>query len=188
MTTTAQTEIDPIQARLTSPWTAKQKLGRVLWYMVESTLFRWSPRPCYRWRNWLLRVFGAKVHKSARVRSTVTIEIPWNLSVGAQSVVGDRVILYCLGPIDIGARVTISQYSHLCAGTHDYTRLDMPLLRPAIVIEDDVWLAAEVFVGPGVRVGGGTIVGARGVVVSDLPSWKVCVGFPARPVKDRILT
>jgi putative colanic acid biosynthesis acetyltransferase WcaF len=48
-----------------------------------------------------------------------------------------------------------------------------------------VWLAADVFVGPGVTVGTGAVVGARSNVFTDLPPWKVCVGSPAKPVKDR---
>jgi len=176
-----------IQHRLTSGWTLREKIVRQLWYVVEATLFRLSPRPCYRWRNWLLRRFGARVHPTARIRPTATVEIPWNLTVGAHTVVGDYAILYCLGPVTLGDRATVSQYAHLCAGTHDYTRADFPLLRLPIVIGDDAWVAADVFVGPGVAIGAGTVVGARSNVFGDLPAWKVCVGSPARAVKDRIL-
>jgi putative colanic acid biosynthesis acetyltransferase WcaF len=174
-----------LAARRRSPWTRREKLGRALWYLVETTLFRLSPRPLYRWRNWLLRRFGARVAPSARIRSSVTVEVPWHLTVGPDAIIGDHVILYCLGPVTVGARTTVSQYCHLCAGTHDYTRIDFPLLRPPIVLGDDVWLAADVFVGPGVTVGTGAVVGARSNVFSDLPPWKVCVGSPAKPVKDR---
>lgn len=176
--------IDP-KARHVSPWTTREKLGRLFWYIAEATLFRLSWRTMYRWRNWLLRRFGAKIHPSARLRRTVTIEVPWNLTVGGDSVIGDHVILYCLGTITIGSRVTISQYSHLCAGTHDHTRPDLPLLRPPITIEDDVWIAADVFVGPNLTIGQGAVVGARASVFSDLPPWKICVGNPAQAVKDR---
>jgi putative colanic acid biosynthesis acetyltransferase WcaF len=176
--------IDP-RARHVSPWTTREKIGRLAWYAVEATLFRLSWRTMYGWRAWLLRRFGARVHPTARIRRTVTVEVPWNLSVGAETVIGDHVILYCLGPVAIGARCLISQYAHVCAGTHDFTRPDLPLLRPPIDIGDDVWLAADVFVGPSVRIGDGAVVGARSSVFSDLPAWKVCVGSPARPVKDR---
>lgn len=173
--------------RLTSEWTFREKVARQVWYVVEATLFRFSPRPCYRWRNWLLRRFGARVAPSARIRPTVTVEVPWNLTVGAQTVIGDGAILYCLGPITIGARVTVSQYAHLCAGSHDHTRADLPLLRPPISIGDDVWVATDVFVGPGTTIGIGTVVGARSSVFGDLPAWVVCVGSPARPVKPRVM-
>lgn len=174
-----------VARRLASEWTLRQKVARQLWYLVEATLFRLSPRPFYRWRNLLLRAFGARVHWTARVRPSVTVEVPWNLAIGAHAVVGDCAILYCLGEVTIGDRATVSQYAHLCAGTHDYTRASMPLLRLPIHIGDDAWVAADVFVGAGITIGTGTVVGARSSVFGDLPEWKVCVGNPARPIKDR---
>lgn len=184
---------DPVPAsssadsRLTSPWTFRQRCVRFLWYFVEAAFFRFSPRPFYGWRNFLLRLFGARIERGCRIRSTVTVEIPWNLTVGEQSVIGDDVILYCLGPVTIGKRVTISQLAHLCAGTHDFTKPDFPLLRPPIEIGDDVWVATDVFVGPGVKIGAGTVVGARSSVFKDLPAWKICVGSPAKPIGDRVI-
>lgn len=179
---------DAMRARFMSPWSFRERLGRFLWYIVQATLFRFSPRTFNRWRILLLRMFGANVAWNCRVRSSVTTEVPWHLKVGAHTVIGDEVILYCLGPVTIGQRVTISQYAHLCAGTHDYTRHDLPLLRPPIVIEDDAWIATDVFVGPGVTVGTGAVVGARSSVFSDLPAWQICVGNPARPIKERKMT
>ncbi|HEX4588950.1 MAG TPA: WcaF family extracellular polysaccharide biosynthesis acetyltransferase [Gemmataceae bacterium] len=180
----------PVEAagdRHVSPWSRGAKLGRVLWAVASATLFHPSPQLCYRWRNWLLRRFGARIHATAHIRPSVTIEIPWNLSVGANSSVGDHAILYCLAPVTLGERVTVSQYAHLCAGTHDHTRRSMPLVPRPIILEDDVWIAADVFVGPGVTVGAGTVVGARSSVFADLPAWKVCVGTPARPTSDRVI-
>jgi putative colanic acid biosynthesis acetyltransferase WcaF len=61
----------------------------------------------------------------------------------------------------------------------------MPLLRPPILIEDDVWIAAGAFVGPGVTVGEGAVLGARGVAMKDLESWSIHVGNPAIRISDR---
>jgi putative colanic acid biosynthesis acetyltransferase WcaF len=54
------------------------------------------------------------------------------------------------------------------------------------VIENEAWLASDVFVAPGITVGKGAVVGSRGSVFSDLPEMMVCVGSPARPVHARI--
>jgi putative colanic acid biosynthesis acetyltransferase WcaF len=178
---------DALGSRLVSPWSLRQKLLRSIWYFVEATIFRFSPRPLYRWRNLLLRCFGANVDRSCRIRSTVSIENPWHLTIGADTIIGDYVHLYCLGIIKIGRRVTISQFGHLCAGTHDCTRADFPLICLPISVGDDVWLAADVFVGPGAKIGNGVVVGARSSVFSDLPPWQICVGTPAQPIKDRKL-
>ena len=47
------------------------------------------------------------------------------------------------------------------------------------------WVAAEAFVGPGVTMGEGAVLGARAVAFSDLAPWTVYVGNPAKPIKTR---
>ena len=168
-----------------SPWTAKQKLGRLLWAVVQCVLFRWSFHNCYAWRRFLLRRFGATIGRDCVVRRTVRIECPWNLVMGDNACLGDRAVAYCLGTVTIGARASVSQDAELCAGSHDYTKRDMPLLRPPITIEDDAWIAAGAFVGPGVTVGEGAVLGARGVAMKDLAAWAVHVRNPAVQVKQR---
>jgi len=107
------------------------------------------------------------------------------LDLSDQCAVGDRAILYALGPITIGPRATISQGAHLCAGTHDISYPDRPLLKPPITIGADAWIAADAFIGPNVLVGDGAIVGARAVVMKDVPGNTTVVGNPAHPIKKR---
>lgn len=168
-----------------SPYSTREKVGRLLWAMVQATLFRGSFHTWYRWRNALLRRFGATIHPTCAIRRTVKIECPWNLTMGANSSIGDSAIIYCLGPVTMGERVTISQYAHVCAGTHDYSRPDLPLIRPPITIEDDVWIATEAFVGPNVTVGAGAILGARGCAFKKLKPWTIYGGNPAQAMKMR---
>ncbi|MFI4917803.1 MAG: putative colanic acid biosynthesis acetyltransferase [Phycisphaerales bacterium JB060] len=173
------------QQRHKSPYSTKEKIARLLWSVVQATLFRWTFHNWYGVRRAILSAFGAKLDPSARIRRTVRIEIPWNLTIGPDSSVGDRAILYCLGPVTIGTGVGISQHAHLCAGSHDYTKPGMPLLRPPITIEDEAWIAADAFVGPAVRVGEGAILGARACAMRDLEPWTIYAGNPAQPVKER---
>ena len=56
-----------------------------------------------------------------------------------------------------------------------------------IVIEDRAWVAAEAFVGPGVTIGEGAVVGARGCVFKDVEPWTVVGGNPARFIKQRTI-
>ncbi len=176
---------DVLASRRISPYSTTEKIKRLLWGCVQATLFRASFHNWYGFRRALLRAFGASLAPTANVRRTVLIECPWNLSVGAESSIGDRAILYCLGPVQIGSRTTVSQGAHLCAGTHDHRRASMPLVRATISIGDDVWIAADAFVGPGVTVGTGAILGARGVAMRDLAPWKIYAGNPAVPVRER---
>jgi putative colanic acid biosynthesis acetyltransferase WcaF len=172
-------------ARAESPYSTGEKVARVLWMYGGSLLFRFTFHNWYGARAWLLRRFGAGVGASVRVRASVRVEQPWNLTIGENSSVGDRAILYCLGKVAIGRSVSISQGVHVCAGTHDYRRADMPLVRAPITIGDDAWLAADSFVGPGVVVGRGAILGARGVAMKSLEAGWVYAGNPAVKVKAR---
>jgi putative colanic acid biosynthesis acetyltransferase WcaF len=173
------------EQRAESPYSSREKVARVLWMLGGSLLFRCTFHNWYGLRASLLRLFGASIGPRARVRASVTVEQPWNLSIGENSSVGDRAILYCLGKVTIGRNVSVSQGAHLCAGTHDYRKPDMPLIRPPIAIEDDAWIAADAFVGPGVVVGRGAILGARGVAMKSLEGGWVYAGNPAVKVRPR---
>jgi len=161
-------------------------LGRILWMLIHP-LFRFSPRTCNAWRRMLLRCFGAKVGHKANIRNSAVITIPWNLSLGDDACIGDHALVYNLGPVTIGDEAIVSQRVHLCAGTHDYSQLDLPLplLKPPIIIEKQAWVCADAFVGPGVTVGQGAIVGARAVVVKNVEPWAIVAGNPAKFVKRR---
>jgi putative colanic acid biosynthesis acetyltransferase WcaF len=175
------------QLRFVSPWTFRQNLARAAWMIAAKLLFRPSFHNWYGWRRLLLRTFGARIARDVRIRPTAHIEIPWNLDIREGAVVGDYAILYSLGPITIGRRAVVSQYAHLCAGTHDYRYRDFPLLRPPIVIGDGAWIAADAFVGPNVTVGDGAVIGARSSVFKDIPPNMVAAGNPARPIKPRVI-
>ena len=82
-------------------------------------------------------------------------------------------------------RVAVSQRSFLCAGAHDIHPLSRPLTTGPITIEDHVWIAAESFVHPNVVIREGAVIGARSVVLHEMPAWSVCAGHPCRKVKDR---
>ena len=168
-----------------SPYSRNEKIRRALWNLVRATLFRPSPRRLYGWRNLLLRTFGATIAPNAVVEPTVRVFHPWLLTLGDWSHLGPGVNVYNLGPITVGDHTVVSQNAFLCAGTHDYTRPNLPLLRPTIRIGNGVWVAMEAFVCPGVTVGDNAVVGARAVVTKDVAPGTVVAGNPARVVKER---
>jgi putative colanic acid biosynthesis acetyltransferase WcaF len=133
----------------------------------------------------LLRLFGAKIGRHVQIHPSVRIFLPWNLEVGDWSSIGFDALVYNLGRVTIGERVTISQRAHLCAGTHDYRDAAMLLLKPPIRVGEGAWICADAFVGPGVNVGEGAVVGARSVVMRNVERNSVMVGNPARRVAER---
>ncbi|MFM7012900.1 MAG: putative colanic acid biosynthesis acetyltransferase [Betaproteobacteria bacterium] len=175
-------KVDVRANRSARKWSRRAQIGRLLWGLAWP-LFRFSPRLLWGWRRLLLRLFGAKVGQQAHIYPTVRILIPWHLNLGTGCAVGDRAILYALGPITIGKRTTISQGAHLCAGTHDLRDPARNLLKPPIRIGDDAWICADAFIGPGVTIGRGAVVGARAVVIKDVSEDCIVAGNPARLIR-----
>ena len=101
------------------------------------------------------------------------------------SSLADGVDCYNVAPITLGVGAIVSQRSFLCSATHDYNHREFFLIARAIVIEAGAWVAAEAFIGPGVTVSAGAVVGARACVTWDVAPWTVVAGNPARVVKQR---
>lgn len=139
----------------------------------------------YGWRRFLLRAFGARIGKNVLIRPSVSVTYPWKLNIGDYSWIGDGVTLYTLGEISIGDNAVVSQHSYLCTGSHDYKQPTFDLYAVSIRVEPEAWVAACVFVGPGVTIGHGAVVGASSVVLKDVPAGMICVGNPLKIVGPR---
>ncbi|MCJ7800958.1 MAG: putative colanic acid biosynthesis acetyltransferase [Candidatus Marinimicrobia bacterium] len=164
---------------------SKSKFVVQFWWIIQDTLFRWSPQFMYGWRRFLLKLFGAKIGKNVFVRPSAKILYPWNLIVGDWSWIGDEVTLYNMAKINIGKNCVISQNSYLCTGSHDYTKSTFDIYAKPITIKDEVWVASDVFIAPSVTIGYGSVVGIRSTVNNDLPPQMICFGNPAKPIKPR---
>lgn len=161
------------------------RLLRVAWMATWLVLARFTPPPLHGWRRTILRLFGAKVGAGARVHASVSIWLPANLDLGASALIGPGARLYNQGHIAIGERTVISQRAHICASTHDIRDPDFQLVCRPVRIGARCWVAAEAFVGPGVTMGDGAVLGARGALFDDAEAGGVYAGNPARFVKER---
>lgn len=175
-----------IQAnRSSAKYSHAEQMQRVLWMYCGSLLFRFSPRTFFQWRNFILRSFGATIGKEVHIYNSVKIALPWNLEVDNFSAIGENVTLYNLGKISIGKNVTISQNSHLCAGSHDYSDPTMPLLKMPIKACDNVWVCADAFIGPNITLENNSIIAARSVVTKNVNANEIVAGNPAKFIKKR---
>lgn len=156
-----------------------------LWWCIQASLFAWSPQFMYGWRRFLLRLFGAKVGNHVLIRPSAKITYPWKLQIGDYSWIGDNVELYTLGEILIGTNTVISQRSYLCTGSHDFSSPSFDIFQKPIHIGNQVWIATDVFIAPGIAIGDAAVVGARSTVLQDLPEAMICYGNPAKPIKPR---
>lgn len=138
-----------------------------------------------------------------------------NISIGNDVGIGrGTLIISALGSIEIGDNVSIAAYSHIAAigtkvkigkdvgiaaysyiiGTagYDLNSFDKPMVdqpitdSKGIVIGNDVWLGAGVYVIDGCNVGTGSVIGAGSIVTKNIPEYSIAVGIPAKVIKKRM--
>lgn len=168
--------------------TRKHQIIRMLWIIAWGLFARPLPRSIGSgWKRCLLKLFGAQIDKTAVVYSSAKIYYPANLIMEKYSCIASDVDCYNVAPVRIGANSTVSQGAYLCTASHDITDPHNHLITAAIVIKDQAWVAADAFVGMGVTIGEGAVVGARAAVFKDVEPWTVVGGNPAKFIKKRII-
>lgn len=165
----------------------KSALVELAWLQCRKRLFDHSVMPWYGLRRSLLRAFGAQVGAGVVIKPKARITFPWKLSLGNHVWIGEEAYVLNLAPITLEDNVCVSQRAFLCAGSHDWSDPGFRLMTAPIVIERGAWISANVFVGPGVRVGSGAVAVAGSVVTKDLPAGMICGGNPAEPIKPRVM-
>ena len=166
--------------------TLGNKLRRLYWNICCLFLFRPFAGPLFwRWRNIILRMFGAKVGEGCKISNSAIIWAPWNLVLGKYVCLGSKSQIYSANRIIIGDKVTVSQGAYLCGASHDISKLNKPLITAPIKIDSFAWICADAFVSMGVTIGEGSIVGARACVFKDVEPWTVVGGNPAKILKKR---
>lgn len=115
----------------------------------------------------------------------------WNLSIGDGTSIPKGSTFYCTdAPLTIGRKVIFGPHPTIITGDHrtdiigkyiiDVTREEkLPENDRPVVIEDDVWVGANVTILKGVTIGRGSIVAAGAVVTKSFPPYSVIGGVPA---------
>lgn len=166
----------------------KHQTIRLLWTVTWSLLAKPLPRSIGSgWKRFLLKLFGAQLDSTAVVYSSARIYYPPNLIMEKYSCIASDVDCYNVAPVRIGANATVSQGAFLCTASHDITDPHNRLITAPIIIENQAWIAAAAFVGMGVTIGEGAVIGARAAVFKDVEPWTVVGGNPAKFIKKRII-
>jgi putative colanic acid biosynthesis acetyltransferase WcaF len=137
------------------------------------------------WRVLILRLFGATIGARAHVYPSTIIWAPWNLVMERGACLGPGVICYNVANVTLGEQALVSQRAHLCTASHDFNSPVFALVTAPIGVGAGAWICAEAFVGPGVTIEYGAIVGARGVATRTVEALNIVAGNPARVVGRR---
>jgi putative colanic acid biosynthesis acetyltransferase WcaF len=160
-------------------------LIRTVWLFVNAAVFLNPVLPAYRFKAWILRLFGAEIGEGVVIKPSVNIKYPWFLKIGEHSWIGERAWLDCTSPLTIGKHVVISQSVYLCCGTHDWEDPGMGSIQTPIVVEDGAWIAAFARIAGGVTIGQEAMVAMGAVVFTDCEARGTYRGNPAQRVGRR---
>lgn len=168
------------------PMSKQNRIARLCWIVIWICLYRPSPTFLHSWRCLLLRLFGAKIGRGVHPYPSSRIWAPWNLTLHDKACLANGVDCYNVEPVELKERAIVSQRVFLCTATHDYNSPSFDLLAAPILIGRGAWVASEAFIGPGISIGEGAVIGARSVVLESVDDWVVVGGNPAKQLKTRV--
>ncbi len=155
------------------------RVKQVAWAIVQFLFFALPyPLPS-RFRVFLLRCFGASIGRGVVIRAGVKISFPWRLTIGDHTWIGEDVMILSLDQVTLGSNCCVSQRAFLCTGSHRFDRPGFDLVTKPIEIKDGSWVAAQVFVAPGVTIGPNSMCVAGSVVLKDVAANTTACGNPA---------
>lgn len=113
-----------------------------------------------------------------------------SIRIGTNVSIGSYTEIYGHGGCVIGNDCQIAGHCYIIPANHRFVDPELPIRLQGleckgIVIEEDCWLGHGVSVLDGVRIGRGSVIGARAVVTKDIPPYSIAVGIPARVVGQR---
>lgn len=164
------------------------RLKIALWYIVKVLFFKSQLPYLYLFKRGLLRMFGARIGSNVIIKPDVDIRYPWFLKIGDNVWVGEGVLIDNLTMIEIGNNVCISRGASIFTGNHDYKKEGFDLIIKPVIIEDGVWVCANVTVCQGVRLKAGSVMTAGSVISKDSEEYTVYQGIPAKPIRKRIIS
>jgi len=135
----------------------------------------------------LLPRYMERLGANTIVQHGFRVTVPERVSIGSNCNIGQSAFIAGGGGVRIGDWVGFGPDVKVWSVNHRFDDPDIPWLKQGweykpVVIEDDVWLAANVFVMPGVTIGHGTIVSAGSVVTKSMPPFAIVAGNPGRVI------
>ena len=163
-------------------------IKQMFWFFINALFVRESLNPFMGIKVFFLKTFGAKIGKNLVIKNNVNIKFPWKLVLGDNVWLGENSWIDNLDDVTIGSNTCISQRALLLTGNHDYSLSSMPYRNAPIVIEDGVWVGADVVVCPGVTMHGNSIATVGSIITRDTEVNGIYQGNPAVLIRKRRFT
>ena len=131
------------------------------------------------------KITGKEVDKSFALFPPFNTDYGKNIIFGKNMFINAGCEFQDQGGIAIGDNVLIGHNVVLATLDHNIcVSKRSELFAAPIVIEDDVWIGANVTITSGVTIGKGSIVAAGAVVTKDVPKYSIAGGIPAKVIRE----
>ena len=161
------------------------KLVRLLWFYVNAIFMQSKLNPFSGLKVLLLRIFGAKIGRGIVIKPGLNVKYPWKLILGDHVWIGENVWIDNLDDVIIGSNVCLSQGVMLLCGNHNFKKSTFDLMIGKIEIKDGVWIGAKSIITQNVICESHSVLSVNSVASSNLESYVIYRGNPAKKVRDR---
>jgi acetyltransferase-like isoleucine patch superfamily enzyme len=160
---------------------------------IESLVMLWPGDSGVLLRNHYLHSRLKAMGKECLILERVRLSWKENIAFGDHVGISPDVQINAAGGVAIGTNTLIGPGAKIWSINHRYSGINMPIREQgwefkAVVIDEDVWIAANAVILPGVRIGRGAIVAAGAVVTHDVAAFEIVGGVPARRIGQRMIS
>jgi len=111
------------------------------------------------------------------------------IKIGEGSAIGPYSIINGGGNVIIGKKTIFAKNISINANDHEHKKftniMDQGFVYGDVIIEDDIWLGANVCINKGVTIKKGSIVGANAVVTKNTDLYSINAGVPSKKISER---
>jgi maltose O-acetyltransferase len=138
-------------------------------------------------RRFFYTLGGIKMGKGGAIHMWASFYEPKNISIGDDTIIGEKIVLDGRAELVIGNHVDIASEVMIYNGQHDISDKNFKAVFEKVIIEDYVFIGPRAIILPGVTLGKGSVVGAGAVVTKNVEPFTVVGGVPAKVIGERSL-
>ena len=124
--------------------------------------------------------------EEVEILSPFIVDYGYNIQIGAGSFFNHNIYLMDCAEIKIGKKCFIGPNCGFYTAIHpmltEPRNEGLEMAKP-IELADNIWLGADVTVLPGVKIGEGSVIGAKSLVTKDIPAGVLAFGNPCKVIK-----
>ena len=162
-----------------------RRIKTVFWELITFKLGIVGHFPSHYLRRFFYRLCGVKIGKGSAIHMNTVFYYPPNISIGNDTIIGERAVLDGRDKLTIGNHVDIASEVMIYNGQHDTNDENFKPVFEPVTIEDYVFIGPRAIILPGITIKKGAIVGAGAVVTKDVEEFKIVGGVPAKEIGER---